>query len=67
MIVEEIINNVLEDDNSENEQESNTPQIIRTIRHDDTMSAFNMCYNWAEKTTCKLKISSHCEDRKKKF
>jgi hypothetical protein len=48
MTDEEIINNVLEDDNSENEQESSTPPIILTIRHDDTMSAFNTCYKWAE-------------------
>jgi hypothetical protein len=40
-------NNVLEDDNSENEQESSTPLIIRTIRHDDAMSAINTCYKWA--------------------
>jgi hypothetical protein len=38
MTDEEIINNVLEDDNSENEQESRTRPIIRTVRHDDTMS-----------------------------
>jgi hypothetical protein len=42
-----VISNVLED-NSENEQESSTPPIIRTIRHDDAMSAFNTCYKWAE-------------------
>jgi hypothetical protein len=45
---EEIINNVLEDAKSENEQESGTPPIIRTIRHDDVMSAFNTCYKWAK-------------------
>jgi hypothetical protein len=39
---------VLEDDNSENEQESSTPLIIRTVRHDDAISAFNTCYKWAE-------------------
>jgi hypothetical protein len=43
-----IINNVLKDDKSENEQESRTPPIIRTIRHDDAMSAFNTCYKWAQ-------------------
>jgi hypothetical protein len=48
MADEEIINNVLEDDNSENEQESSTPPIIRKIRHDDAMRAFNTCYKWAE-------------------
>jgi hypothetical protein len=41
MTDQEIINNVREDDNSENEQESSTPPIIRTIGHDDAMSAFN--------------------------
>jgi hypothetical protein len=51
MTDEEIINNVLQDDNSENEQESGTPLIIRSIRHDDAMSAFNTCYKWAEKHT----------------
>jgi hypothetical protein len=39
---------VLEDNNSENAQDSNTPLIIRTIRHDDATCAFNTCYNWAE-------------------
>jgi hypothetical protein len=34
--------------NSENKQESSTPQIIRTIRHDDAMNAFNTCYKWTE-------------------
>jgi hypothetical protein len=48
MTDEEISNNVLEDDNSENEQESSTPQIMRTIRHDDAMSGFNTCYKLAE-------------------
>jgi hypothetical protein len=48
MTDEEIINNVLEDDNSENEQESSTPPNIRTTRHDDAMSALNTCYKWAE-------------------
>jgi hypothetical protein len=48
MTDEEILNNVLEDDNSENEQESSTLPIIRTIRHDDAMSAFNTCRKWAE-------------------
>jgi hypothetical protein len=48
MTDEEIINNVLEDDNSKNEYESSTPPIIRTKRHDDAMSAFNTCYKWAE-------------------
>jgi hypothetical protein len=48
MTDEEIINIVLEDDNSENEQESSTPPIIRTILHDDAISAFNTCYKWAE-------------------
>jgi hypothetical protein len=48
MTDEEIINNVPEDDNSEDKQESSTPPIIRTIRHDDAMSAFNMRYKWAE-------------------
>jgi hypothetical protein len=43
-----MINIVLEDDNSENEQESSTPPIIRTIRHDDVVSVFNTCYKWAE-------------------
>jgi hypothetical protein len=43
MTDEEIINNVLQD-NSENEQESSTPPIIRTIRHDDATNAFNVCY-----------------------
>jgi hypothetical protein len=48
MTNEEIINNVLEDYNSENEQESSTPPIIRKIRHDDAMDAFNTCYKWAK-------------------
>jgi DNA-directed RNA polymerase specialized sigma subunit len=48
MTDEEIINSVLED-NSENEQESSTPPIIRTISHDDSVSAFNTCYKWAVK------------------
>jgi hypothetical protein len=48
MTDEEMINNVLEDDNSENDQESSTPPIIRTIRQDDTVSAFSTCYKWAE-------------------
>jgi hypothetical protein len=48
MTGEEIVNSVLEDGNSENEQESSTPLIICTIRHDDAMSAFNMCYKCAE-------------------
>jgi hypothetical protein len=48
MTVEERINSVLEDDSSENEQESSTPPIIHTIRQDDAMSAFSMCYKWAE-------------------
>jgi hypothetical protein len=39
---------VLENYNSENEQESSTPLIICTIRHNDAMSAFNTCYKWAE-------------------
>jgi hypothetical protein len=55
MTDEEIINNVLEDDNSENEQESSIPPIIRTIQHDDAMSAVN----GQKKTTCKQKRSSH--------
>jgi hypothetical protein len=41
---EEIINNVLQDDHSKNWQESSTPQIIRTILHDDATSAFNKFY-----------------------
>jgi hypothetical protein len=48
MTDEEIINNVLEDNNSENKQESSNPPIIRTIRHNDAMSAFNKCYKWAQ-------------------
>jgi hypothetical protein len=48
MTDEEMSNNLLEDDNSENEQESSTPPIIRTMRHDDAMSAFNTCYKWVE-------------------
>jgi hypothetical protein len=48
MTDEEILNIVLEDGNSENEQESSTPPIIRTIRHDDAMSAFNTCCKRAE-------------------
>jgi hypothetical protein len=48
MIDEEMINNVLEGDNSENEQESSTPPTIRTVRHDDVMRAFNTCCKWAE-------------------
>jgi hypothetical protein len=47
-MTDEIIDNVLEDDNRENEHESSTPPIIRTIRHDDAMSAFNTCCKWAE-------------------
>jgi hypothetical protein len=48
MTDEKIINNVLEGDNSENEQASSTPLIICTIQHDDATSAFNTCYKWAE-------------------
>jgi hypothetical protein len=60
MTDEEIIDNVLEDENSKTEQETSTPLIIRTIQHDDAMSAFNTCYiNGPKKTTCKLKTSSH--------
>jgi hypothetical protein len=51
MTDDEIINNVLEDDNSENEQESSIPLIIRTVRHDDAMSAFSTCYKWAEENS----------------
>jgi hypothetical protein len=40
MTDEEIITNALE--------ESSTPPIICTIRQDDAMSAFNMCYKWAK-------------------
>jgi hypothetical protein len=47
----EIINNVLEDDNRENEQEPSTPPIIRKIRHDEAMSAFNPCHKWAEENS----------------
>jgi hypothetical protein len=47
MTDEEIFNNVLKDENSENEQESSTPRIISTIRHGDAMRAFNTCYKWA--------------------
>jgi hypothetical protein len=48
MTDEQRINNVTEDNNSENEQGSSTPPIIRTMRHDAAMSAFNTCYKWAE-------------------
>jgi hypothetical protein len=48
MTDEEIIKNVLGEDKSENEQGSSTPPIIRTIRHDGTMSSFNTCYKWTE-------------------
>jgi hypothetical protein len=58
MTDDEIINNVLEDDNSENEQESSIPQIIRTVRHDDAMSAFSTCYKWAEENIEKIARSS---------
>jgi hypothetical protein len=44
MTYQEMINNALEDNNSENEQESSTPLNIRTIQHDDAMSALNTCY-----------------------
>jgi hypothetical protein len=47
MTDEQIINNVLEN-NSQNEQESSTPPIIRTVQHDNAMSALNVCYKWAE-------------------
>jgi hypothetical protein len=47
MTDEETISNVLED-NNENEQESGTPPIIHTIRHNDATSAYNMCYKWAK-------------------
>jgi hypothetical protein len=50
MTDEEIINDVLEDDNSENEQESSTPLITRIIRH-DAISVFNVCYKWVEENT----------------
>jgi hypothetical protein len=45
---------MLEDDNSENEQESSTPPIILTVWH-DAMSAFNTCYTWAEENNVKAK------------
>jgi hypothetical protein len=48
MTDEEMNSNVLDDDNSENGQESSTPPIVRTMRHDDALSAFNTCYKWAE-------------------
>jgi hypothetical protein len=48
MTGEEMLNNMLEDDNSENEQKSRIPPIIRTIPHDDVMSAFSTCYKWAQ-------------------
>jgi DNA-directed RNA polymerase specialized sigma subunit len=48
MTYEEEINNVLEDDNSENEHESSTPPIIHTIRQDEAISNFNKCYKWAK-------------------
>jgi hypothetical protein len=48
MTDEEIISSVLEDDNSENEQESCTLPIILTVWQDDAMSAFNPCYKWAK-------------------
>jgi hypothetical protein len=51
MTDEAILNNVLEDDNSENGQESSTPPIIRTIQHDDAMSGFNTCYKWTEENS----------------
>jgi hypothetical protein len=45
MTDKELSNIVLQDDeNSENEKESSTSLIIRTIRHDDAMSVFNTCY-----------------------
>jgi hypothetical protein len=55
MTDEEIINNVLEDNNSKNEQELSTATNIRTIRHDDYMSAFSMCYKWAEENKVQAK------------
>jgi hypothetical protein len=45
---------VLEYDNSENEQESSTPPNIRTVRHDDAVSAFNTCYKWAEENNVQV-------------
>jgi hypothetical protein len=60
MIDEDIINNVIED-NSESEQESSTPRIIRTIRHDDVMSAFNTCYKWAEDNNGQAGTHPHIE------
>jgi hypothetical protein len=48
MTDEEIINNVLEDNNSVNELDSSIQPIICTIRHDDAMNAFNACYKWAK-------------------
>jgi hypothetical protein len=51
MTDEEIINNAKDDDNSENEQVSSTPQNICTIRHDGSTSAFDMCCKWAEENS----------------
>jgi hypothetical protein len=48
MTDEEMISSVLDDDSSENEQESSTPPIMHTVQHDDTMSAFSTCYKWVE-------------------
>jgi hypothetical protein len=50
------MNNVLEDVNSENEQESSTPPNIRTIRHDGVMSAFNTSYKWAEENNVQAEV-----------
>jgi hypothetical protein len=64
---EEIINNMLEGNNSENEQESSTPLIICTVRHDDTMSAFNTCYKLAEVNKVQVEDILSLKDCKKRF
>jgi hypothetical protein len=67
MTDEGIINIALEDDNSKSEQESSNPPIIRTIRHDDAMSAFNTCRKWAEENNVQVQDILTLKRLQKKF
>jgi hypothetical protein len=57
---------VLKDGNSENEEESSIPPIIRTIRHDDAKNAFATCYKWAEGNYVQAEDILTLKDCKKK-
>jgi hypothetical protein len=63
----EIINNVLEEEKSKNEQESSTPPNICTIPHEDAMSAVNTCYKWTEENNVQAEDILTLKRFKKKF